>query len=109
MTKLAQTQRAGKRFCQIDSSNLEADEEEDEGYLGPVPMLFEHICQDFNIRFLTGLKNVEEFKAIFDRVRKKAAVMTYWDGIKKTIPPYEKLDNVIQYIDFDDNKFEIDC
>ena len=77
-------------------------------------MLFEHKCQEFNIRFFTGFKNAEEFKATFDHDREKAAVMTYWDGIKKTVSnkkclsPYEKLENIIQYIDFDDDKFEID-
>ena len=106
--------KSRRKILPIDSSNSEADEEEDEGYLGPVPMLFEHICQEFNIRFFTGFKNAEQFKAIFDHVKEKAAVMTYWDGIKKTVSnkkglsPYEKLDNIIQYVDFDDNKFEID-
>ena len=35
--------------------------------------------------FFTGLDGSKMFEIVFEYVRNKAAVMTYWDGSKKTM------------------------
>eukprot|EP00112_Aurelia_sp_Birch-Aquarium-sp1_P010874 Seg2301.6 transcript_id=Seg2301.6/GoldUCD/mRNA.D3Y31 product="THAP domain-containing protein 2" protein_id=Seg2301.6/GoldUCD/D3Y31 len=49
----------------------------------PVPMYLQQLNQEYNLRFFTGFQNFPQCAAILNHLKKKAAVMTYWDGIKK--------------------------
>ena len=53
--------------------------------LGVVPMKFAQITKDSDVLFFTGLDGSKMFETVFEYVREKAAVMTYWDGSRKTM------------------------
>ena len=52
-------------------------------------MQFEHLTREYDVRFYTGFESPEIFSAVFDFVKVKASIMTYWDGTKRTILPQE--------------------
>ncbi|XP_066911455.1 uncharacterized protein [Clytia hemisphaerica] len=49
-----------------------------------VPMVFEHMTREYDVRFYTGFEDPKMFATVFDFVKLKASVMTYWDGTKRT-------------------------
>ena len=51
----------------------------------PIPMLFAYITREVDVSTFTGLEGPEMFKAIFEILKPKAQVMTYWDGQKKKL------------------------
>ena len=48
------------------------------------PMTFAQITKD-TVLFFTGLDGSKMFQTVFEYVKSKAAMMTYWDGSKKTM------------------------
>ena len=48
-------------------------------------MLFAYITREADVSIFTGIEGPEMFKAIFEMLKPKAQVMTYWDGQKKTL------------------------
>lgn len=50
----------------------------------PIPMKFEHLTREFDVRFSTGMENNAIFKAIFDHLIPRVRVMNYWYGPKET-------------------------
>lgn len=48
-----------------------------------VPMSFEQLTRECDVRFYTGFHSSETFKTIFNHVAPKAYVMQYWEGQKK--------------------------
>ena len=50
----------------------------------PVPLPFEQITKDTDVRFLTGFKNTATFKFVFVHFNRKAEHMRYWKGMKQT-------------------------
>ena len=53
--------------------------------LGVVPMKFAQITKDSDVPFFTELDGSKMFETVFEYVREKGAVMTYWDGSRKTM------------------------
>ena len=47
------------------------------------------MTREYDARFYTGFESPEMFSAVFDFVKVKASIMTYWDGTKRTILPQE--------------------
>ena len=72
----------------------------------PIPMYLQHLNQEYNLRFFTGFQNHLQCAAIFNHLKKKAAVMTYRDGIKKiksskkAESANDKLQNLLDSADF---------
>ena len=50
-----------------------------------IPMQFSQITRESDVRTFTGFNGTEIFKTIFDAVKRKGMVMTYWDGSKRTL------------------------
>ena len=50
-----------------------------------IPMQFTHITKECDICTFTSLEGAQMFKAVFDLLKPKTSVMTYWDGQKKTL------------------------
>ena len=51
---------------------------------GATPMTFAQLTKDSDFLFYTGLDGSKMFQYVFDYVKNKDTVMTYWDGSKKT-------------------------
>ena len=69
-----------------------------------IPLTFVQITRESDVLFFTGLEGTIMFRTIFDFVKQKASVMTYWDGSKKTLRlkkgPSE-LDNLLSSPEYD--------
>ena len=50
-----------------------------------IPMTFAQITRDGDVSFFTGLEGSKMFESVFKFVERKAQVMTYWCGSKKTL------------------------
>ena len=50
-----------------------------------IPMQFTHIAREYDVCTFTGLEGSQIFKAVFDMLKPKACVMTYWDGQRNTL------------------------
>ena len=59
-----------------------------------LPMTFCQITRESDVRTFTGLNGTEIFQAVFNLLKKKAAVMTYWDDSKKTFRLKKRLSSV---------------
>ena len=72
----------------------------------PIRMYLHQLNQEYNLRFFTGFQNHLQCAAIFNHLKKKAAVMTYRDGIKKiksskkAESANDKLQNLLDSADF---------
>ena len=51
----------------------------------PIPMLFAHITREADVSTFPGTEGPGMFKTIFEMLKPKAQVMTYWDAQKKTL------------------------
>ena len=49
-----------------------------------VPMRFEQITRESDVKFFTGLPSTEAFRCLFDYLLPKAKAMQYWRGAKQT-------------------------
>ena len=52
-----------------------------------ISMQFHHMTCESDVRFFTGFESSQMFITVFDFVKIKASIMTYWDGCKKTLLP----------------------
>ena len=50
-----------------------------------LPLVFTQFTREGDVKFHTGFESTEMFKIVFEFVKVKASVMTYWDGNKKTL------------------------
>ena len=50
-----------------------------------IPMQFSQITRESDVRTFTDFNGTEIFKTIFDAVKRKGMLMTYWDGSKRTL------------------------
>ena len=50
----------------------------------PVPLQFEQLTRESDVRFYTGLTSTESFKCVFDYLLPEAMNMQYWHGPKQT-------------------------
>ena len=57
-----------------------------EDYHESLPMRFCQLTHESDVLFFTGLENTRIFQTPIN-LQKKASVMTYWDGTKKTLKP----------------------
>ena len=55
-----------------------------EADLLPVPLQFEQLTRESDVRFYTGLTSTESFKCVFRHLLPKARNMQYWRGPKQT-------------------------
>jgi hypothetical protein len=49
-----------------------------------IPMRFEQLTRESDVKFFTGLPSTESFKGLFDYLLPKAESMQYWRGAKQT-------------------------
>ena len=49
-----------------------------------IPMRFEQLTRESDVKFFTGLSSTESFKCLFDYLLPKAESMQYWRGAKQT-------------------------
>ena len=54
-------------------------------YQESVPMRFCQLTSKSDVMFFTGLEDTRTFQTLFNHLQKKASVMTYWNGSKKTL------------------------
>ena len=67
-----------------EESDSDMDENAEEADLLPVPLQFEWLTREFDVRFYTGLTSTESFKCVFQHLLPKARNMQYWRGPKQT-------------------------
>ncbi|XP_065068969.1 uncharacterized protein LOC135694198 [Rhopilema esculentum] len=65
------------------SEEPENADKQESSIILPVPMKFEQLNREFDVRFCTGLEIVETFKAIFDYLHPRSRLMKYWEGPKR--------------------------
>ena len=84
--KLKETATPGRHHPSSDDSDADMDvasSAKTEASL-PVPLQFEQLTREFDVRFYTGLTSTESFKCVFDYLLPKAMNMQYWRGPKQT-------------------------
>ena len=70
--------------CNDDSEGTDEGMETDTDYSVSVPMQFEQLTRELEVRVYTGLPSPETFKFLFDYLSEKARSMQYWRGGKQT-------------------------
>ena len=58
--------------------------ETDTDYSVSVPMQFEELTRELEVKVYTGLPSLETFQFLFDYLSEKARSMQYWRGGKQT-------------------------
>ena len=86
--KIRETATTSKRPHQA------SDSEESDAYMDenpaetevslPVPLQFEQLTRESDVRFYTGLTSTESFKCVFEYLLPKTGNMQYWRGPKQT-------------------------
>ena len=61
-----------------------------------VPMRFEQITRESDVKFFTGLPSTEAFRCLFDYLLPKAKIMQYWRGAKQTKKEQRKEQSAFQ-------------
>ena len=61
----------------------DSDDDDEEETAFCVPMAFEQLTRECDVRFYTGFHSSETLKAIYEHVAPKAHVMQYWEGQKR--------------------------
>ena len=61
-----------------------------------VPMRFEQITRESDVKFFTGLASTEAFRCLFDYLLPKAKAMQYWRGAKQTQKEQQKEPSAFQ-------------
>ena len=61
-----------------------------------VPMRFEEIMRESDVKFFTGLPSTEAFRCLFDYLLPKAKTMQYWRGTKQTQKEKQKEPSAFQ-------------
>ena len=69
--------------CNDDSEGTDEEMETDTDYSVSVPMQFEQLTRELEVRVYTGLPSPETFQFLFDYVSEKARSMQYWRGGKQ--------------------------
>ena len=85
--RLRETSTTSKRpHPETDSeeSDTDMDENPAEADLLPVPLQFEQLTRESDVRFYTGLTSTESFKCVFQHLLPKARNMQDWRGPKQT-------------------------
>ena len=74
-------------FTRLESESKQKDQATNTNFTNdvPIPLTLLQISRESDVIFYTGLQGTKMFKVIFDFVKRKASVMTYWDGSKKTL------------------------
>ena len=70
--------------CNDDSEGTDEEMETDTDYSVSVPMQFEQLTRELEVRVYTGLPSPETSQFSFDYLREKARSMQYWRGGKQT-------------------------
>ena len=70
--------------CNDDSERTDEEMETDTDYSVSVPMQFEQLTRELEVRVYTGLPSPETFQFLFDYLSEKARSMQYWRGGKQT-------------------------
>ena len=66
------------------SDDSDGEMETDPDYSVSVPMQFEQLTRELEVKVYTGLPSTETFKFLFDYLSEKARCMQYWRGGKQT-------------------------
>lgn len=72
-----------KHDCEESDSSVE-EMSEDTDYSVSVPMQFEQLTREMEVKVYTGLLSPETFQFLFDYLSPKAQFMQYWRGGKQT-------------------------
>lgn len=70
----------------------DTDESDDEDFDFRVPMCFEQLTGEADVKTFTGLPWTKAFKCIFDHLISKAQHLQYWRGPKQTTRKQPKQD-----------------
>ena len=70
--------------CNDDSEGTDEEMETDTDYSVSVPMQFEQLTRELEVRVYTALPSPETFQFLFDYLSEKARSMQYWRGGKQT-------------------------
>ena len=61
---------------------------------GVLPLMFTNITRNSDVSTFTGLQGSKMFQIVFEYVRRKASMMKYWDGSKRTMRPKKRPSSV---------------
>ena len=70
--------------CNNDCEGTDEEMETDTDYSVSVPMQFEQLTRELEVKVYTGLASPETFQFLFDYLSEKARSMQYWRGRKQT-------------------------
>ncbi|XP_046864653.1 LOW QUALITY PROTEIN: uncharacterized protein LOC124459176 [Xenia sp. Carnegie-2017] len=65
-------------------SSFDENPAKSEASLLPVPLQFEQLTREYDVRFHTGLPSTNSFKCVFEYLLPKASNMQYWRGPTQT-------------------------
>lgn len=70
--------------CNDDCEGTDEEMKTDMDYSVSVPMQFEELTRELEVKVYTGLPSPETFQFLFDYLSEKARSMQYWRGGKQT-------------------------